>query len=119
MICPNCGQENRVGAKFCDECGIVLPTSVAARPANVPPRATYAPQPQRPVARRVESEEPGEETEADEQPSGTTMLGGMLKSDSEGARRTFAILAGLLVLALCFCCGAAAVALYVFYQSQP
>ena len=25
MQCPNCGQANRTGAKFCDECGIPLP----------------------------------------------------------------------------------------------
>ncbi len=30
MQCPNCGQDNRVGAKFCDECG----TPLSVRPAQ-------------------------------------------------------------------------------------
>ncbi|MBI3301289.1 MAG: zinc ribbon domain-containing protein [Deltaproteobacteria bacterium] len=25
MRCPNCGRENREGAKFCDECATPLP----------------------------------------------------------------------------------------------
>lgn len=38
MICNNCGSENRQGAKFCDECGSLLPTepSEVVLPPEVP-----------------------------------------------------------------------------------
>jgi len=125
MICPNCGKQNREGAKFCDECGIVLPASAAgARPVSAPPSPTYAARPQRPIARRVVSDEavtpptdPASEPSADDYPSGTTMLDNIGQSDTGRSRRTFALIAGLLVLSLCVCCGAAAVALYVWTQS--
>ena len=36
MSCPNCGQANRTGAKFCDECGTPLPVRQVDEPAPVP-----------------------------------------------------------------------------------
>ncbi len=125
MICPNCGKHNREGAKFCDECGIVLPTSAAApRATTTPPNTPYAARPQRMVARRAVSDEPPTpvldetaDTRSDEQPSGTTMLDDIGQSDTGRARRMFALIAGLLILSLCVCCGAAAIALYALTQN--
>ena len=36
MSCPNCGQANRTGAKFCDECGTPLPVRQVDEPAPAP-----------------------------------------------------------------------------------
>ncbi len=36
MSCPNCGQANRTGAKFCDECGTPLLARPVDEPAPVP-----------------------------------------------------------------------------------
>ena len=120
MTCPNCGHYVRDGAKFCEECGIVLPATPATE-AAVPP----GPVPQQPAgappapARRVRPYQtqaatvPGEESP--DQPSGTTMLP---PPNLGQARRTFAIVAvGLIVLLCCCCGGAAAILLYV--MSQP
>ena len=49
MQCPNCGQTNRTGAKFCDECG--TPLSVRpVRPLLSAPSAPEPPQQNRPAA---------------------------------------------------------------------
>ena len=37
MQCPNCGQDNRVGAKFCDECGTPLSVRPAQPISDLPP----------------------------------------------------------------------------------
>ena len=42
MSCPNCGHENRAGAKFCEECGTKLSAAAPAAPAAREPRA-YTP----------------------------------------------------------------------------
>lgn len=36
MPCPNCGQDNRTGARFCDECGTPLPARPVGETATVP-----------------------------------------------------------------------------------
>ena len=119
MICPNCGHANREVAKFCEECGIVLPM---ARPAGAPARPTRE-MPRRPQARPVVTDLAEAETQErlvegeDEQPSGTTMLDNLGRSDDGRARRTFALVAALLILSLCICCGAAAVGLYTLTQN--
>ena len=121
MICPNCGHANREAAKFCEECGIVLPMARSARPAT---RATREAQPRRPQARRVvndvpeaETQEPAAAEAADDQPSGRTMLDNLRRSEDGRARRTFALVAALLILSMCVCCGAAAVGLYTLTQN--
>ncbi|MEP7198342.1 MAG: zinc ribbon domain-containing protein [Chloroflexota bacterium] len=110
MICPNCGHHVREGAKFCDECGIVLPAGaasdaaprpVAGRPSNVAPRRAE-------ILPAAESASPT----GDPYPSGTTML----PPDSGQARRTLAIVAIAVIVVLFCCCGAAAIALW--YVSQ-
>ena len=52
MSCPNCGQANRTGAKFCDECGTPLlvrpvdePTPAPAAQSTREPRRSPAPAP--------------------------------------------------------------------------
>ena len=47
MPCPNCGQANRTGAKFCDECGTPLPVRPLGETAPGP-SAQSTPEPQRP-----------------------------------------------------------------------
>jgi hypothetical protein len=85
MICPNCGHNVREGAKFCDECGIVLPASApSAAPAAAPSAGD---------AGGVQETVPG-----------------MLPLDSgPGGRRNFAIIAGVLIFVLCCCCAGTAV----------
>ena len=36
MPCPNCGQDNRTGARFCDECGMPLLARPVGETAAVP-----------------------------------------------------------------------------------
>jgi hypothetical protein len=116
MICPNCGHTAREGAKFCEECGIVLPVSSTAEL----PRSRPAPLPNT-VGRRVEpyqtqtSAMPSDDPPLDD-PSGTTMLP---PPDARRARRTFALVALALVLVLCCCCGLAAASLYYLSQQPP
>jgi len=50
MICPNCGTENRPGARFCAQCGAALPAEVAARaPSPVEPAFAVPPPPPSPI----------------------------------------------------------------------
>lgn len=117
MICPNCAHNVRDGAKFCDECGIVLPASTASTPAtssprqssasipyfgNTPPPAQPAPQP----------------SYSDGGMSGGSMLPPAMDPAGGDGRRKFAIIAGVAVLALCCCCSFFAVAAY-FILNQP
>ena len=109
MICSNCGHNVRESAKFCDECGIVLPVSspdsgAQPRPG---PSASVAP-------RRVEPYRSSVEGPTDGQPSGATMLP---PDNAARARRTFVIVAFALILILCCCCGTAAVSLYYLSQN--
>ncbi len=45
MICPNCGAENRPGARFCVQCGAGLPAETVARPSSPAAPAFAAPPP--------------------------------------------------------------------------
>ncbi len=47
MSCPNCGQANRTGAKFCDECGTLLLVRPVGQTPPVP-SAESTPEPHRP-----------------------------------------------------------------------
>ncbi len=46
MPCPNCGQANRTGAKFCDECGTPLLVRPVGETAPVPPAQSLREPPQ-------------------------------------------------------------------------
>ena len=60
MQCPNCGQANRTGAKFCDECGIPLPVRPVGETASLssaqstpePPQQNRPPAPDPHAGRR-------------------------------------------------------------------
>jgi zinc-ribbon domain len=110
MICPNCGHRVRDGAKFCDECGIVLPetTAAAASPEPAQPSA-----PPRRLSAPMRSTEPmgGGSAPYD---------GGMLPPpiDMTRARRIFALVAIGLVAILCFCC-ALAVGSFLYLTQNP
>lgn len=111
MICPNCGHQNRAHAKFCEECGIVLPSNPAARASAVAPQAlSTTPRRNEPARANpsVEDREP--------YPSGTTMLAG-LRTDDGRARRIFALVALALLLWLCACCGLLLFAFYALTQN--
>ncbi len=51
MICPNCGTENRPGARFCVQCGAALPAETEARtpPPAEPAFAVPPPPPPYPI----------------------------------------------------------------------
>lgn len=56
MLCPNCGTDNRPGARFCVRCGAALPTETtdqapypAAPPFAAPPPPPPSPIPPRPA----------------------------------------------------------------------
>ena len=116
MNCPNCGHPVRGGAKFCEECGIVLPvtaaTEAAQSAATVQPAAgavapTRHAEPYRAQAASGE--------EADPEPSGTTMLP---PPNIRQARRTFAMVAVVLIALLCCCCAGAA-GILIYLMTQP
>ncbi len=114
MICPNCSHNNREGAKFCEECGIVLPSGSAA--AYAPMRAQSA-IPRRAAPLRPNPPPPIEPS--DPQPSGTTMLGAMASMNSARARQILALAAlAVVVLLLCSGCAIAGLTLYVLTQNQ-
>jgi zinc ribbon protein len=119
MICPNCRHNNRAGAKFCEECGIVLPSSSAgsASPLSAPVAPT--PQPRAPsvAPRRAEPYRtvPPSASSDQPRPSGTTMLP---PADSGNARRMFTFIALGLIVVLCICCSLAALTLYLISQNQ-
>ena len=111
MICPNCSHSNRVGAKFCEECGIVLPSS---SPGTAAPSAS--PRPQATAPRRAEPFRPA----APSAQTGGAQPGGAMMQSASGsgdARRTFALIALVLVFVLCGCCGLAALLLYLITQN--
>jgi zinc-ribbon domain len=95
MTCPNCGHRVRDGAKFCDECGIVLPETTAA---TAPPEAAQPNAAPRRLEAPSRSRGPA--------PSD----GGVLSppADMGRARRIFALVAIGLVAILCLCCALAA-----------
>ena len=110
MICPNCGNHTREGAKFCDECGIVLPTS-----APRPTAASASFQPTRPA----------DSASAFTPPTGTTGAAvsapparesAFAPANPQATRKAFTIIAGAMVFVLCCICSAAAITL--FYLTQ-
>jgi hypothetical protein len=110
MTCPNCGHRVRDGAKFCEECGIVLPEST---PAASSPRLT------RPLTapRRLEPTNVSAESANDD----LTQDGrGQMSApaDNTGSRRIFVVVALGLVALLCFCC-ALAVASFAYLSQNP
>src|SRR5690348_6702855 len=117
MNCPNCGHPVRAGAKFCEECGIVLPVTAATETAQPGTATQPAAGPVAPT-RRAEPYQAqaasGEET-AQEHPSGTTMLP---PANIGQARRTFALVAVGLIALLCCCC-AGATGILIYYITQP
>ena len=108
MTCPNCGHRVRDGAKFCDECGIVLPETTAATGSPETAQAGAAP-------RRLEapsrSRGPASGSLA---PSEGSVL--PPPGDMGRARRIFALVAIGLVAILCLCCALAAAS--IAYLSQ-
>jgi hypothetical protein len=119
MTCPNCGHYVREGAKFCEECGIVLPATPATEAAQTGPvsqqtSGTPLAPPRRAGSYRTQSASTRGE-EPLEQPSGTTMLP---PPNVGQARRTFATVAVALIALLCCCCGGAA-AILLYVMSQP
>ena len=110
MTCPNCGHRVREGAKFCDECGIVLPDSTGA------PIAPEAPAPAAPP-RRIG---PPNRQQGSFSVNAIAPEGGAPPPavDMDRARRIFAVVAIVLVAVLCFCCAIAAATLYLLTQNQ-
>jgi len=110
MTCPNCGHPARDGARFCDECGIVLPetTAAAASPEAAQPNA---------APRRREAPSRGKGPVSG---SPASSDGGMLPPpiDTGRARRIFALVAIGLVAILCLCC-ALAVGSFVYLSQNP
>jgi zinc ribbon protein len=116
MNCPNCGHPVRGGAKFCEECGIVLPVMSATEAAQPGATAKPAAGPVAPTRRAAPYRAQAASAEdALQEPSGTTMLP---PPNIGQARRTFAMVAvGLIVLLCCCCAGAAGILIYLI--SQP
>jgi zinc-ribbon domain len=110
MTCPNCGHRARDGAKFCDECGIVLPDSTATPDAPRPVRPIAAPRRLEPV--NVSPEAAGNDP--------SLSSGGLMPPpvDINRARRIFSLVALGLVAVLCFCC-ALAIASLAFLSQNP
>lgn len=111
MICPNCGHNVREGAKFCDECGIVLPAAPANAAKSSPTAGSFV------AARTAEASAPaatGNRPDAGGA-SGVSMLS---PSMDGGGRRIVAIVAGIAALLLCCSCIACA-ALFWYATNQP
>src|SRR6476659_6950176 len=115
MNCPNCGHPVRGGAKFCEECGIVLPVTAATEAAQS--ATTAKPAGQVAPTRRAEPyrAQAASGEEADREPSGTTMLP---PANIGQARRTFALVAVGLIVLLC-CCFAGAAGILIYLITQP
>ena len=110
MTCPNCGHRVRDGAKFCDECGIVLPDSTGAVASPEPVLPAPAP-------RRLEAPNRNRGSFTVKPVSPDTAVPPP-PVDMTRARRIFALVAIALVAVLCFCCAVAIALFYLLTQNS-
>ena len=110
MTCPNCGHRVRDGARFCDECGIVLPETTAA---------ADSPEVAQPIAAPRRLQAPNR-SRGSMSGSPVSSEGGTLPPpiDMGRARRIFALVAIGLAAILCFCC-ALAVGSFAYLSQNP
>ena len=64
MLCSRCGQENKEGAKFCNECGSKLEVTCAACSTANPPGSKYCSECGSPLGREADRQRGGQEDKA-------------------------------------------------------